>query len=326
MYSLSQVVCSEFLSKFSIIISMGYDKKNLLLKKLGFLDKNRAKATAENFRCDGKIEKRLDSNLVSIATTKEGIEVQVAKGAKNEVIDLPVLMLENNLKEKIVTKIIVGEGAKVLIISGCGVCNFGDDFAIHEGVHKLEIKKNAEIEYIERHYATGAGKKEINTYTEIIAKENSRVVIKTVQIDGVDKSERNMKITLGKGAKTIIEERIKTTKKQIAKTSFYAQIDSLDASLKISSRSVATDDSFQSFKSEIIGENKCFAHVECDAILVKNGRVIANPMVDAKHNRAELIHEAQIGKIAEEQLLKLLTLGYSKSQAESIILEGFLNG
>lgn len=304
---------------------MGKDTKKILLEKLGFLKEEKEQATATNFRCDGEIAERKNSDFTIISSIKDGIKVKIMAGAQNEVVDLPVLLIKNGLKEKVKTEIIVGEGANVTVVSGCGVCNYGKEFSKHEGVHILKIEKNAKLTYLERHYAAGEGEKEINTDTKIIAEENAEVNLKTFQLGGIDKARRKLSMKLAMGAKVLVEERIKTEKNQVAKTVFYSKMKEKNSSLKISSRSVAKGDSCQFFKSEIVGETKCFGHVECDAILAENGRVLANPIVDARHKEAELIHEAAIGKIADDQLLKLLTLGYNKTEAEKIILEGFLN-
>lgn len=295
-----------------------------LLNELGF---SRQQSTASNIRQDGKTVQRMISDFTTIVSkpNNSGLEIHVAENARFEIIDIPVLITQSGLRETVQNDIYIGAGANVIILAGCGICNDGCDDSMHQGVHNFWVGENAKLKYIEQHYATGEGAKKIINPTSVIKLESgAEMIIKTSQLGGVDKSNRETRIDLGKQAKVAVTERIFTSGRQTAKSLFEANIIQSKARLKISSRSVATNSSSQKFMSKIIGQTACFAHIECDAIVRDQAKVNAIPQIHAKHREAQLIHEASIGKIAGEQLAKLMSLGLSKKYAEKTIIDGFL--
>ena len=251
------------------------------------------------------------TNIVS-KENKSGLDIYVKEEASNEMIDIPVLITE--------------EGIQETIIAGCGIHSEYDADAEHDGIHRFFIEEGANVKYIEKHYAEGEGrgKKTINPVTEIFMGPNSSLEIETSQIKGVDDAVRTSKCELEYGAKLIINEKIMTHNNQKAKTIFEVQLNGRNSSARISSRAVAIDKSKQTFLSSITGNDECFGHVECDAILKDEAKINATPKIVANSTDAMLVHEATIGKIAGEQLIKLMTLGLSKEEAEETIIKGFL--
>lgn len=295
-----------------------------LLKQLGFLKR---KPTAGNLRTNSKNISRIISNYTTIIdkTNNSGLEIHVTKNAPFEVIDLPVLITQSGLQDEVNNDIFIGAGANVIILAGCGICADGCDETTHRGLHSFWVGENAKLRYIERHIAVGNSiEKTIYPTSNIELEHGAKMEIITSQLSGVDKSERTCEINLHHNATLLITERIFTDKNQSASSEYHTKIKAKNVSLKISSRSVATEKSTQKFLSNIVGESMCFAHIECDAIIQDSAKVNAVPRIFAKHPDAQLIHEASIGKIAGEQLDKLMSLGLSTKEAERIIINGFL--
>lgn len=283
---------------------------------------------AYNIRKDGAgIDRKVTDN-VNIVTKKDkpGIDIIVKENSKNEVVHIPVIITAEGLTDVVYNDFYIGKNADVTIIAGCGIHNDHDVKAQHDGIHKFFLEEGSHVKYIEKHYGEGKGTGErvINPVTEVNLKNGSSMEMETVQIKGVNSSIRTTKGKLLKDTNLVIQEKIMTNGNQFAKTIFDVKLNGENASTHVTSRSVATDDSNQEFISKIYGNKKCFAHIECDAIIKDNGKVKAVPAITANSVEANLIHEAAIGKIAGEQLTKLMTLGLSEKEAEEEIIKGFL--
>ncbi|MBR5227455.1 MAG: SufD family Fe-S cluster assembly protein [Clostridia bacterium] len=291
-------------------------------------DKPILEADAYNIRKNGESIDRKVNEYISIISKQDnsGIDIYVKEGTPFGIINIPVIITESGLKDVVYNDFHIGKGAKVVIIAGCGIHNDEHKLSEHDGIHRFYIAENASVKYIEKHYADGKGKgkKVLNPVTEIYMESNSSMVMDTVQIKGVDESLRITKAKLKDKANLVVTEKILTDGEQTAKTVFEVKLDGEDAKAKLTSRSVAIENSYQEFKSEVIGNTKCFAHVECDAIIKDEGKVKAIPEIQANTVNANLIHEATIGKIAGEQLTKLMTLGLNEKEAENTIIKGFL--
>ena len=285
-------------------------------------------AGAYNIRANGEAAGRRSTEHIEIVTKedKPGIDIYIKPGTQRESVHIPVLMTQTGLKELVYNDFHIGEDCDVTIVAGCGIHNGGDKASEHSGIHTFYVGKNAKIRYVEKHYGTGEGTGEriMNPETVVEMDENSYMEMDTVQIKGVDSTERVTRAKLGKGAQLVIKEKLMTHGKQKATTNFYVDLDGEDSSTNVISRSVAKDASEQMFYSHINGNNKCAGHSECDAIIMDNAVVRAIPEITANHLDASLIHEAAIGKIAGEQLIKLMTLGLTEAEAEEQIVNGFL--
>lgn len=285
-------------------------------------------AGAYNIRANGESAGRRSTEHIEIVTKedKPGIDIFIKPGTKRESVHIPVLMTQTGLKELVYNDFHIGEDCDVTIVAGCGIHNGGDMTSEHSGIHTFYVGKNARLRYVEKHYGSGDGTGEriMNPETVVEMDENSYMEMDTVQIKGVDSTERVTKAKLGKGAQLVIKEKLMTHGKQKAVTNFYVDLDGEDSSANVISRSVAKDTSEQTFYSHINGNNKCAGHSECDAIIMDNAVVRAIPEITANHLDASLIHEAAIGKIAGEQLIKLMTLGLTEAEAEEQIVNGFL--
>ena len=283
---------------------------------------------AYNIRKDGESIGRNITEFTNIISKedKSGLDIYVKEDAYNEMIDIPVLITEEGIQEVVYNDFYIGKNADVTIIAGCGIHSEYEADAEHDGIHRFFLEEGASVKYMEKHYAEGEGrgKKIINPVTEIFMKKNSSMEMETSQIKGVDDANRTTKCELEEGAKLIINEKIMTHDKQKAKTVFEVNLKGKNSSAKVSSRAVAIDKSKQVFISNVTGEEECFGHVECDAILKDDAKISATPKIVANSTDAMLIHEATIGKIAGEQLTKLMTLGLSKEKAEETIIKGFL--
>ena len=283
---------------------------------------------AYNFRVNGKSVGRKSTDNINVIpkTDKSGLDIKIEAGTKNETVHIPVVISTSGLKEVVYNDFYIGDGAEVLIIAGCGIYNCGGFNSVHDGVHRFFVGKNARIKYVEKHYGFGPGKggKILNPTTEVYLSEGSEAFLEMEQIKGVDSTIRTTKAVLQDNTKIFIKERLMTHGRQTAKSDYEIELTGKDSVADITSRSVAQDRSMQTFSSKIIGANKCRGHSECDAIIMDSAQVYAIPSLDARNVNAELIHEAAIGKIAGEQLLKLMSLGLSRSDAESRIINGFL--
>ena len=283
---------------------------------------------AYNIRKNGEgIERQITDN-VNIVTKQDvsGIDIFVKEDTKNEFIHIPVIITESGLKDVVYNDFYIGKNANVAIIAGCGIHNDHHEDSQHDGIHRFFLEEGAKVKYIEKHYGegNGKGKRILNPITEVYLKDGSSLEMDSVQIKGVDSTIRTTRGEVGANTNFVITEKIMTHGTQFAKTSFDVNLNGENSSVKVTSRSVATEKSSQEFISSITGNNKCFGHVECDAIIKDKAKVIAVPKIVANCEDANLIHEAAIGKIAGEQLSKLMTLGLNEKQAEEAIINGFL--
>lgn len=254
----------------------------------------------------------------------EGIDIFIKENTVDEKVFIPVVVSKGGLNDKVYNDFHVGKNANVSILAGCGIHNCTKERSEHSGIHRFYLEENATVKYVENHYGKGTGEKILNPVTEVYLKKDSTLEMQTTQIQGVNSTIRETKGSIGEGATFIVRENIKTHGNQFAKTIFNVTLDGENSSTHLISRAVAVDDSSQEFHSNIVGNAKSYAHSECDAIIEGNGKALANPVVSANSPDAILVHEATIGKIAGEQLQKLMTLGLTNKQAEDVIIKGFL--
>ncbi len=283
---------------------------------------------AYNIRKNGKgIERKVTDN-VNIVTKedKPGIDIFVKENTKFEFIHIPVIITESGLNDVVYNDFYIGKNANVVIIAGCGIHNDHHKNSQHDGIHRFFLEEGAKVKYIEKHYGEGSGdgKRILNPVTEVHLKKGANMEMETVQIKGVDSTVRKTTGILEDDTNLLISEKIMTHGTQTAKTIFAVKLNGENSSTKVTSRSVATEKSVQQFESHVTGNTKCFGHVECDAIIKDEAKVIAIPSIIANNVEANLVHEATIGKIAGEQLIKLMTLGLDEKQAEQEIINGFL--
>ena len=300
-------------------------QKNLLQEVSGL---HEVPQGAYNIRSNGESVDRKTTEHIDIVTKsdKSGIEIYIKPGTKRESVHIPVILTQTGLKEMVYNDFHVGEDCDVTIIAGCGIHNSGDAASEHDGIHTFYIGKNAKVKYVEKHYGSGEGTGEriLNPKTVVHMEEGSYMEMEAVQIKGVDSTVRETKADLAAGATLVVKEKIMTHGRQHAETKFYVDLNGEDSSTNVVSRSVAKNESSQTFYSQINGNNKCAGHTECDAIVMDNARVKAIPALEANNLEASLIHEAAIGKIAGDQLIKLMTLGLTEQEAEEQIVNGFL--
>ena len=283
---------------------------------------------AYNIRENGSCAGRLSSEHIKIENKPDGsgLEIHISPEAQQETVYIPACVTHGNVNDLVYNDFYVGEGADVTIIAGCGVHTDNEGEAEHDGIHRFFLEKGAHVLYKEKHIGTGSGigLKKINPVTDMELKEDAVMEMDTIQIGGVDITKRSTKAVLHERARLIIHERILTDGKEQASTDFEVDMQGEDSGVDLISRSVAKDDSYQEYHSKIRGNCKCTGHSECDAILIGNGKVNAAPELFAGNIDASLIHEAAIGKIAGEQIIKLRTLGLTEEEAEKKIVEGFL--
>lgn len=300
-------------------------QKTLLLQ---VADLHEVPAGAYNIRSNGETAGRQSTEHIEIVPKedKPGIDIFIKPGTKKESLHIPVIMSQTGLKELVYNDFHVGEDCDVTIIAGCGIHNGGDKDSEHSGIHTFYIGKNSKVKYVEKHYGSGDGNGErvMNPETIVEMEENSYMEMESTQIRGIDSTVRVTRAKLGAGAQFVVKEKLMTHGKQKAESHFFVDLDGEDSSTNVISRSVAKDTSEQIFLSHINGNNKCAGHSECDAIIMDKAVVKAIPEVSAYHVDASLIHEAAIGKIAGEQLIKLMTLGLTEEEAEEQIVNGFL--
>lgn len=258
---------------------------------------------------------------------KNGIDIKVKNGVKNKSMHLPVIVTESGVNDVVYNDFYVGEDSDVLIVAGCGIHNSGNETSSHNGIHTFHIGKNAKVKYVEKHLGIGdgVGGKILNPTTNIFMEEGSTLVMETLQLGGVTYSNRSTNAKLKEKATLTIKENILTTDTQIAYTKFKVNLVGENSSVNVISRSVAKGLSKQKFVSKIIGNQTCFGHVECDGIILDKAQIISVPEIEARDVNASLVHEAAIGKIAGEQLTKLMTLGLTETEAEDLIIKGYLN-
>lgn len=283
---------------------------------------------AYNIRANsGLADRRVTENIdIRTKTDKSGIDIIIKPGTKGEKVHIPVIISQTGLKELVYNDFYIGENADVEIVAGCGIHNCGDEESRHDGIHTFFVGKNAKVTYTEKHIgiADGMGESNMNPTTVVNIEDGGYMEMETSQLGGVDSTDRKTIAKLGNNATIVIKEKLMTEGNQTAKTDFTVDLDGENSSANVISRSVAKDNSHQLFLSRINGNNICSGHTECDAIIMDSAKVSAVPEITANHIDASLIHEAAIGKIAGEQLIKLMTLGLSEQEAEEQIIGGFL--
>ncbi|MBE6589452.1 MAG: SufD family Fe-S cluster assembly protein [Ruminococcaceae bacterium] len=300
-------------------------QKNLLEQ---IADLHEVPQGAYSLRINGNLHGKNDSENITIVKKedKPGIDIYVKPGTKNESLHIPVLLSQSGLREVVYNDFHIGADCDVTIVAGCGIHNSGGAESEHSGIHSFFLSENARVRYVEKHYGEGDGngRNVMNPTTVVVMAKNSYMEMETAQIKGVDSTRRDTTATLEDGATLIVREKIMTHGEQFAETNFTVDLNGEDCGTHVISRSVAKENSRQSFLSRINGNNRCSGHTECDAIIMDNASVTALPQIEANHVDASLIHEAAIGKIAGEQLIKLMTLGLTEKEAEEHIVNGFL--
>ena len=285
-------------------------------------------AGAYNIRKNGLgVERKSTENIEIVPKTdKNGIDIKIKPGTKAEKVHIPVIITEDGVNDVVYNDFYIGEGADVEIVAGCGIHNSGCNTSEHDGIHRFFIGKNAKVKYVEKHYGEGegTGKKILNPVTQVFMEENSYCEMEMVQIEGVDSTIRDTEVNLGAGAKYVVLEKLMTHDDQKAESNMIINLNGKDASAQIISRSVAKNNSEQIFKPTAVGNADCKAHVQCDSIIMDNAKISSVPAITANNADAQIVHEAAIGRINNDQLLKLMTFGMNEEEAEHIIVQGFL--
>ncbi|MBO5869141.1 MAG: SufD family Fe-S cluster assembly protein [Clostridia bacterium] len=297
-----------------------------LLKEIALMDS--IPTGAYNIRKNGSSAGRFSTENIRIEnkTDKAGIDINIKSNTKGETVHIPVIITDTGYTEVVYNDFFIGDNCDVTIMAGCGIHNCGDSESRHDGVHTFYIGKNSVVRYAERHYGDGDGNGEnvMNPETIVYVGEGSTIQMDTTQIKGIDSTARKTKIVVAKDGSAIINEKLLTHGKQYAESDMDLILDGENANGRIISRSVAQDDSKQIFRPCVTGKSACFGHIRCDSILMGNATISSIPAVAAEHTEANLVHEAAIGRIAGDQLIKLMTLGLTEEEAEEKILEGFL--
>jgi len=298
----------------------------LMLEKVA--DLHEIPQGAYNIRKNGQgVQKNTTANIDIInKKDKPGIDVIVKPYTKGESIHIPVIVTEENITDLVYNTFEIGEYADVVVVAGCGIHNAGSRKSQHDGIHNFFVRKGAKLKYVEKHYGQGEGRGEkiLNPKTVIEAEEGAVVELELIQIRGIDKTKRDTEIRLQDKARLLITERLLTSGEQEAESNIVVELSGADSSAQIISRSVAQDHSRQIFYFDLVGSNKCRGHIQCDAIIMHKAQVLSTPKISAYHDEGQLIHEAAIGRIESEQLIKLMSLGLTEKEAEETILQGFL--
>ena len=283
---------------------------------------------AYNFRANSKLAGRNTTANIDIISKEDGsgIDVRIRPGTKHESVHIPVVISESGIVETVYNDFYIGEDSDVVIVAGCGIDNCGRQDSEHDGIHRFFIEKNAKVRYVEKHYGSGdgEGKRILNPGTEVYMKEGSSMTMEMEQIKGVDSTERTTKAELAAGASLVVKERLMTHGSQSAVSVYRVDLNGEGSSADVVSRSVARDRSYQKFDARITGNAPSSGHTECDSIIMDEGRILAVPSLEANDIDSMLVHEAAIGKIAGDQLVKLMTLGLTEAEAEEQIINGFL--
>lgn len=291
-------------------------------------DLHKVPTGAYNIRANGESAGRNSTANIEITskTDVSGIDIRIKDGTVNESVHIPVVLSETGLKEVVYNDFYIGDNCDVVIVAGCGIHNCGNQDSEHDGVHRFYIGRNSKVKYVEKHYGEGdgQGKRILNPGTEVSVGEGSSMEMEMVQIKGVDSTVRTTKASLAAGAKLVVHERLMTHGVQMADSSYVIELNGDNSSADVVSRSVARENSKQRYCSRIVGNAACSGHTECDAIIMDSAKVLAVPELEANNIDAALIHEAAIGKIAGDQLIKLMTLGLTEQEAEEQIVNGFL--
>lgn len=297
-----------------------------LLKEIALMDS--IPTGAYNIRKNGSSAGRFSTESIRIEnkTDKPGIDINIRSNTKGETVHIPVIITDSGYTETVYNDFYIGDNCDVTIMAGCGIHNCGDSESRHDGVHTFYIGKNSVVRYAERHYGDGDGNGEriMNPETVVYVGEGSTIQMDTTQIKGIDSTARKTKIVVAKDGSAIINEKLLTHGKQYAESDMDLILNGDNANGRIISRSVAQDESKQVFRPCVTGKSACFGHIRCDSILMGNATISSVPAVAAEHTEANLVHEAAIGRIAGDQLIKLMTLGLTEEEAEEKILEGFL--
>ena len=300
-------------------------QKRILMEVAGLESTPRG---AYNIRANGETSARSTTANIDIVSKEDGsgIDIYIKPGTVNESIHIPVVLSESGLKEVVYNDFHIGENCDVVIVAGCGIHNCGDQDSEHDGIHRFFVGENAKVKYVEKHYGEGdgQGKRILNPVTEVTMEANSSMEMEMVQIKGVDNTDRVTRADLAEGASLVVRERLMTHGDQVAISSYFVNLNGEGASTDVVSRSVARDTSYQKFDSKITGNAACTGHTECDAIIMDQAKILAIPQLEANHIDSARIHEAAIGKIAGEQIIKLMTLGLTEAEAEEQIINGFL--
>ncbi len=283
---------------------------------------------AYSLRINGSLQGKNSSENIVIEkkTDKPGIDIYIKENTKNESVHIPVIISQTGLTELVYNDFHIGKNADVTIVAGCGIHNAGSGKSEHDGIHAFYLGEGARVKYIEKHYGAGDGSGEnvMNPTTLVYQEKDSYMEMETAQIKGIDSTDRITKAELKENATLIIHEKLMTHGSQYAKTTFEVELNGANSGVHVVSRAVAKDRSRQLFVSKVHGNNKCSGHTECDAIIMDEASISAVPEISASHVDASLIHEAAIGKIAGEQLIKLMTLGLTEHEAEEQIINGFI--
>ncbi|MBQ7478620.1 MAG: SufD family Fe-S cluster assembly protein [Selenomonadaceae bacterium] len=291
-------------------------------------DLHEVPAGAYNFRANGELAGRHTTANIDIVSKADGtgIDIHIKPGTVNESVHIPVVLSASGHKEVVYNDFYVGENSDVVIVAGCGIDNCGTQDSQHDGVHRFFVGKNSKIKYVEKHYGSGdgTGKRILNPVTEVTMEEGSTMEMEMVQIKGVDSTDRMTTANLKAGASLVVRERLMTHGTQTATSGYKVELNGEGASADVVSRSVAKNKSYQKFDACIVGNAPCHGHTECDSIIMDEGKILAVPSLEANNVDAMLVHEAAIGKIAGDQLIKLMTLGLSEAEAEEQIINGFL--
>ena len=297
-----------------------------LLKEVA--DLHKVPEGAYNIRSNSQSVGRASTENIEIIPREDGqgLTVKIKPGTKNESVHIPVVMTKSGIKELVYNDFYIGEDADVTIVAGCGIDNCGNQDSEHDGIHRFFVGKNAKVRYVEKHYGsgTGSGKRILNPGTEVYQEEGSSVEMEMVQIKGVDDTNRSTIAELAKDAKLVVRERLMTHGNQNAVSTYIVKLNGEGSSADVVSRSVAREDSYQKFDAKLVGNAACHGHTECDSIIMDRGRILAVPALEANDLDAALVHEAAIGKIAGDQIIKLMTLGLTEAEAEEQIINGFL--
>ena len=298
----------------------------LMLEKVA--DLHEIPQGAFNIRKNGEgVLRNTTANIDIITKTDQpGIDVIVKPYTKGESVHIPVVVTEENINDLVYNTFEIGEYADVLVVAGCGIHNAGKRKSQHDGIHNFFVRKGAKLRYVEKHYGQGEGQGErvLNPQTIIVAEEGAIVELELVQIKGIDSTKRDTQITLQDDAKLVVSERLLTYRDQVAESNIAVELLGTGSSAQVISRSVAQDNSKQDFYFDLIGRSQCRGHIQCDAIIMHQAQVLSTPRISALHSEAQLVHEAAIGRIQSEQLIKLMSMGLSEKEAEDTILQGFL--
>ena len=291
-------------------------------------DLHETPAGAYNFRVNSQLAGRHTTDHIDIMTKEglPGIDIFIKPGTKNESVHIPVVVSASGIKETVYNDFFIGDDCDVVIVAGCGIDNCGEHDSQHDGVHRFYVGKNSHIKYVEKHYGSGdgSGKRILNPQTEVYMEDGSTMEMEMEQIKGVDSTVRTTIAELKEGAKLIVKERLMTHGEQHAESEYRVTLNGADSTADVVSRSVARDNSSQTFNARITGNAPCNGHTECDSIIMDNGKILAVPSLEANDVDAMLFHEAAIGKIAGDQLIKLMSLGLTEAEAEKQIIKGFL--